>query len=309
MIARPKACASRPISSRRAARKIRKLRAYIDTVSPSVIHTAATALARLADSAETNVYLMRAASQRPDAGRIAEFQLTFAEALAMRGHIAEAWKAGVPVRSHAASEIAALGLVNADTADKAMKSWVYERNNAFFFALPAMAAARDTTTLKRAITAIDSVSSNVPPKATKIERAAIVYLALAARAYYQLARADTVAATKAFDLLSDSLLHFPVDQFIRARLISRTDPKRAFQMMTQKKVTGDLVSVARELEIGRLGEKLGDTQRAVDAYEYVASAWQNSDNDQLKNAVKESRDALKRLDADGRVRAQLANPR
>jgi hypothetical protein len=92
-------------------------------------------------------------------------------------------------------------------------------------------------------------------------------------------------------------------------LVSRSDPKRAYQMMTQKKVTGDLISVARELEIGRLGERLGDTQRAVDAYEYVASAWQNTDSDPLKNAVKESRDALKRLDSDGRVRAQLANPR
>ena len=105
--------------------------------------------------------------------------------------------------------------------------------------------------------------------------------------------------------MSDSLIHFPVDQFIHARLIARTDPKRAYQMMTQTKTTGDLVSVARELEIGRLGEKLGDTPRAVDAYAYVASAWQNTDNEQLKNAVKESRDALKRLDSDGRVRAQL----
>jgi hypothetical protein len=77
----------------------------------------------------------------------------------------------------------------------------------------------------------------------------------------------------------------------------------------QLKMTGDILYVARELEIGRLGEKVGDTPRAVDAYAFVANAWQNTDNEQLKNAVKESQDALRRLDSDGRVRAQLANAR
>jgi tetratricopeptide (TPR) repeat protein len=286
-----------------------KFRAYIDTASPLVIQTASTALARLADSAETHVYLMRAASQRPDAPRSPGFQMALSEALAMRGHIADAWKAGVASKSQAASEIAALGLVNADTAGLAMKSWLRERSNAAFFAMPALAMARDTITLKRAITSMDSAMAKVPPQVPQMQRAGMSYMSQAMRAYYALARADTNAATKEFDLLSDSLIHVPVDQFVRARLIARTDPKRAYQMMTHKKLSGDLVSVARELEIGRLGEKLGDTPRAVDAYAYVANAWQNTDNEQLKNAVRESRDALKRLDSDGRVRAQLANPR
>jgi len=199
--------------------------------------------------------------------------------------------------------------VNGDSAGAAMKSWLRDRNNGSFFALPALAMAHDTSTLKSMVTTMDSVLSKIPPQAPKMQRVGIAYLAQAALGYYQLARRDTAAATKTFELLADSIINFPVDQFVRARLIGRSDPKRAYQMMTQKKLTGDLVSVARELEIGRLGEKLGDTQRAVDAYAYVASAWQNTDNEQLKNAVKESRDALKRLDADGRVRAQLANPR
>ncbi|HEY4303795.1 MAG TPA: serine/threonine-protein kinase [Gemmatimonadaceae bacterium] len=286
-----------------------KLRAYIDTVTPSVIHTAATALARLPDSAETNVYLMRVASQRPDAPRIEEISPVLSAALGMHGHIAEAWRIGLASKSQSASEIAALGLVNGDSAGKVMKSWLRDRNNGTFFALPALAMAHDTTSLKSVITTADSFSTKMPPQATKMERAAIAYIALSARAYYQLARADTVAATKGFDQLSDSMVHFSVDQFIRARLIARTDPKRAFQMMTQKKVTGDLISVARELEIGRLGEKVGEIPRAVDAYAFVANAWQNTENEQLKNAVKESRDALKRLDSDGRLRAQLAASR
>ena len=159
------------------------------------------------------------------------------------------------------------------------------------------------------MTAIDSALSKLPPQAPKNQRMGMAYMAQATRAYYQLARGDSTAATKEFELVSDSLVQYPLDQFVRARLIARTDPKRAYQMMSEKKLTGDLVSVARELEVARLGEKLGDTPRAVDAYAFVANAWQHTDNEQLKNAVKESRDALKRLDSDGRVRAQLANPR
>jgi serine/threonine-protein kinase len=286
-----------------------KLRAYIDTVGPEVVTTASTALARLPDSAETNVYLMRTAARRPEAARSGGFQAALAEALAMRGHVAEAWKAAVPSKSQAASELAVLGLVNADSAGVVAKGWLRDRNNAPFFAISILAMARDTATLKSMASAMDSVLAKIPRQAPRMQHAGVAYLGQAARAYYQLARNDTAAATKEFELLSDSIINFPVDQFVRARLIARADPKRAYQMLVEKKLGGDLVSVARELEIGRLGEKLGDTPRAVDAYAYVANAWQNSDNAQLKDAVKESRDALKRLDSDGRVRAQLANPR
>jgi tRNA A-37 threonylcarbamoyl transferase component Bud32/tetratricopeptide (TPR) repeat protein len=285
------------------------LRAYIDTVSPTVAQGAATALARLADSADTYIYFMRALAQRPDAPRAAGFQVALARALSMHGHIAEAWKIGLASKSSAAPELAGLGLVSGDSVQAAMKSWASDRRGTPFFAMPALALERDTAALRSAFARTDSVLSKAPPQTPKFELAFVAYIGQSARAYYQLARADTVAATKAFEQLSDSLIHFPIDQFIRARLIARSDPKRAYQMMTAKQLTGDVVSVARELEIGRLGEKLGETQRAVDAYAYVANAWQNTDSEQLKNAVKESRDALKRLDSDGRVRAQLANPR
>jgi hypothetical protein len=51
---------------------------------------------------------------------------------------------------------------------------------------------------------------------------------------------------------------------------------------------------------------LGDTQRAVDAYAYVAAIWRTADPGPLRDGAKEAADALHRLDADGRVRAQLA---
>jgi hypothetical protein len=286
-----------------------RVQTLIDTVAPVVLQTASNALARLPDSAEALVAMMRRAAKRPDAPRNLAFQSALANALAMRGHVAEAWRAAVPSKSYAAAELAILGLVPADTARAAVGSWMRDRSNASISGMIALAVAHDTAALETAMESLQQYASQAPANLPRMQRAGVEYFAKAVRAYYELARADTAAAAKAFDALSDSLINYPVDQFVRARLIARTDPKRAYRMMTGKKTSGGIISVARELEIGRLGEKLGDTPRAVDAYAYVAAAWQNSENEQLRNAVKESRDALRRLDSDGRVRAQLANPR
>jgi hypothetical protein len=98
-----------------------------------------------------------------------------------------------------------------------------------------------------------------------------------------------------------------MDQFVRIRLIARNDPKRALAMLGRLRLNVDLLTVARELERGRLAEKLGEREQAVDAYSYVAAAWRNTDSPQLRDAVKESASALSRLDADGKLRAALTS--
>jgi len=126
------------------------------------------------------------------------------------------------------------------------------------------------------------------------------------RGYIALARGDTAAAAKVFDNLTDSIVSVPIDQFIRARLVGRTDPARAIAILERHPSFLDVMQPSRELERGRLAEKMGDRERAVDAYSYVAGIWQRTDSPQLKDAVKEANDALRRLDSDGRLRAQLA---
>jgi hypothetical protein len=101
------------------------------------------------------------------------------------------------------------------------------------------------------------------------------------------------------------LFALPVDQFIRARLVAREDPKRALALLERMTSVSDLMYAARQLERGRLAEKLGDRERAVDAYAYVAAVWRNAEPVQLRDAVTEARAALGRLDADGRMRAAL----
>ena len=133
------------------------------------------------------------------------------------------------------------------------------------------------------------------------------YVASSLRAYAALARGDTVSAIRLFDALPDTLaINIPFDLFTRARLIGRQDPRRAIAIL-ERHGGADLLYPARELERGRLAEKIGDKERAVDAYTFVATVWQNADPGPLRDAAKEASDALKRLDSDGRLRAQLVS--
>ena len=283
------------------------LGAMIDTAAPNVVAGASAVLMRLVDSAETGVYLMNRAGKRPDAASAggAGFEGSWAQQLALRGHIAEAWRHAIASKSLVASELVFLGLVPPDSA-KQLGTWIELRNDGALAAAPGLAAAHDTAGLHAGIARLEQTAAALPANAPPRQRAAAQYFVAERRAYHALASGDTAAATTAFEALSDSLFSVPLDQFVRARLIERTDPKRALTMLESKHFTPGLVAVARELEIGRLAEKASDTRRAVEAYAYVANAWAHTDSEQLRNAVRESRDALARLDADGKLRAQLA---
>jgi hypothetical protein len=283
------------------------LGAVIDTAAPNVISAASSALMRLVDSAETGVYLMNRAAKRPDAASAggAAFEASWAQELAERGHITDAWRHAVATKNFVAAELAFLGLVPPDSA-RQLGQWVTLNNDGAIAAAPGMAAARDTAGIRAAIARLERTSAGLPPNATARQRAGMQYFLTEMRAYDALAKGDSAAATTAFEALSDSLFSVPLDQFVRARLVERTEPKRALAMLESKRFSPGLVVVARELEIGRLAEKTNDPRRAAEPYAYVANAWAHTDSEQLRNAVRESRDALARLDADGKLRAQLA---
>jgi len=276
------------------------LRAVLDTLSPAVGTRIYAALRRLPDSAEVALDLLRAGVERGTSSR--EYRGLLADELGFRGHINEGWRWAVEVHSYVATEIAALGLVPADSAERALLPWVKQEKGASFFVMPALAAARDTASLTKLI---GEAESRLRTDTGAGIRISLQYFGTSARAYLALAKGDTTTATHLFDGLSDSLISLPVDQFIRARLISRQDPRRALAILERMSTTGDLLYVARQLERGRIAERLGDKERAVDAFAYVAAAWRNSESEPLRDAVKEATGALARLDADGRTRAAL----
>jgi len=275
----------------------------IDTLPPRVVQKAFTAISRLPDSARTTVRLLRAAIHRaPTAESERNVNGLIASQLALHGRVNEAWPIAVKTKNYLLAEIAGLGLVSTDSAKKVLMPMLNERSDAFMMPIPFLAAIHDSTLLTQTADRIEAGMR----KDTSLARQPIIdYVVASLRGYAALARSDTAAAIKLFESLPDTVANIPFDTFTRARLIGRTDPKRAIALLERHTPTPDLLYTARELERGRLAEKIGDRERAVDAYAFVAAAWADPDLPQLRDAAKEARDALQRLDSDGRVRAQL----
>ena len=278
------------------------LRAVLDTVSPSVAGRAFNFLRLNPDSGEASMEIIRAAVKRIPGRAGAQYKRVLGQHLAFRGHVSEAWRLSVESVDYTAAQLAILGLVPADSAVKAMRPWIDRRDDASFYVLPALAAARDTATLNRLALGAEKVMKT---DTSARRRASIAYFVQTARAYSVLASGDSSAAASLFEAVSDTMFTLTVDQFIKARLVARTDPKRALTLLERMTSQGDLISSARQLERGRLAERIGDKERAVDAFGYVASVWRNTDAQPLKDAVKEANAALERLDSDGKVRAVL----
>ena len=273
------------------------LAAMLDTLKPALGMGVLSALRRMPDSAEVVLSLLRTATKRKVPGT----EEYLASVLSFRGHVAESWRMSVANSNYTAAEIAILGLVSPDSA-RVVGSWLQRQNDASFYALPALAAARDTSMLAKVIVKATQLAKN--DTSTK-QRAALAYFVKAAQAYGALAKGDSAAALRLFEAFNDSVLSLPIDQFIRARLLERTDPKRALALLERMTSASDILSVARQLERGRVAERLGERERAVDAYAYVAAAWRNADPGPLRDAVKEATTALSRLDSDGHMRANL----
>jgi tetratricopeptide (TPR) repeat protein/tRNA A-37 threonylcarbamoyl transferase component Bud32 len=285
--------------------KQQDIQTLLDTLTPRVEMKAFTALHRLPDSAETAVTLIRVAVKRaPDAAAARSLKRALADQLSLRGHISEAWALAVADKQYIAAEIAGLGLIPVDSAMKALKPLLAEHQDPFVIPFSVLALAHDSMTL---LAQIDTVTRYLKTGTPARDLAIQSYVITSLRGWAALARGDTATATRVFDTLVDTLISLPFDAFTRARLIGRTDPKRAIALLERLTNSPDVLYAARALEIGRLSERIGDRERAVDAYSYVAAVWRNADAPPLRTGAKEASDALKRLDSDGRIRAQLGS--
>jgi hypothetical protein len=144
----------------------------------------------------------------------------------------------------------------------------------------------------------------MPKVSAPTQRAMMQYFSQSSRAYGALARSDSVTALRLFDALPDSVVTIPLDVFNRARLVERSDPQRALKLLVAKSLP-DVIAGARALERARIEERLGQRNQAVADYSHVAELWLNTDSPLLRDARDEARAALQRLDADGRMRAEL----
>jgi len=282
--------------------------AYLaDSADYHLFQTVWLAIGRWTDSAETVVTLLRArvaAEQR--AGKptnIAVF--SFPVALASRGHMAEA--AGVTTLPSLQAQFAFVGAISGDSADRLARNWSMSRGEGPLYAPALLAGRGDTTGLLRAMRWLDSLRGHpLPPAAPPITRDFLSYLAAQQRVYLALARGDSAEALRLFDALPDSACFevCQVDELVHIQLLAARGrfPDAAARL---ERPLGGLapgilpVEMLRALERGRVNERLGNRDRAIEGYSLVVRAWRNPDPE-LQPYVTEARAALARLNAEPR---------
>jgi len=249
----------------------------------------------------------------PDTGAIHQARYLLAHTLALRGHLREALAVGDTVPAIFA-DAALLGYLPVERA-KATLDALLRLDGPPSVTLPALALPwwsmrRDTVPLQRFAQMVDSMGhlDLLPGNMIRATQ-----MATAARAHLALARGDTARALRGFDSLFSA--ETPCawwcqnGQLLYARLLAaRGSLEKAARILNQPPMLeGNVLDASPAplpsdilwyLERGRVAERLKDRDRALDAYRYVARAWQHPDPD-LELYAAQARAGLERLTADG----------
>jgi tetratricopeptide (TPR) repeat protein len=292
----------------------------LDSLPDDVLGAAVGTIAFWLDPTELTVRIarhrLRAAS---DSQAMLGARAFLVHALAFRGHLREALavRETVPGAFVPAvfADAAQLGYVPEDQARATFGEWLQLGDAPTpALALPWWGARRDTLALQRFQHRVDTVvrfhrpEPNNPtlPRSNAIR---LAQMATAARAHLALARGDTARALRGFDSLSTATTPCAWwcqnGQLLYARLLAargRLD-KAARILNEPPMLEGNVLDASPAplpsdilwyLERARVAERLGDRQRATEAYRYVTEAWRRPDPE-LERYVAEARAGLGRL--------------
>jgi len=269
---------------------------------PSALRDARLALSRVADSAESVVEITRALAAAPegDAPWLSRGQReqSFGASLLYRGHVREAVKIlyqnaeALPIQL---VEAALLSPTPPDSANRMFRRLLAGgRLVPLAATLPWWLAQRDSAALGEIERRMDS-SARVAPR--DVDRNIARYTSQVARAYLALLRHDTASTVQRLEALPDSLCpmcyfqHLTLGQLLSAR----QDDHKAAPLLDRWLIDLNLPSeVLWTLERGRVAERLGNREKAIRAYQYVADVWRHADP-VLQPYVTEARDGLSRM--------------
>jgi hypothetical protein len=129
-----------------------------------------------------------------------------------------------------------------------------------------------------------------------------MYEVAAVQPYLALAREDTTRALALFAGLPDSLCRDCYwDRLKRAQLLSVLQRDRDAAVLLDEPLHdheyGTPTQVLWALERGRVNERLGNKEKAVESYSLVTAAWHGADPE-LQPLVSEAKEGLARLSAE-----------
>jgi len=281
-----------------------EVRQLLDTVSAEVLFNADPLFRFWPDSAETSIRLRRLFAAGRHSSVVAFTDSLFrrgflARGLGYRGHVREAYRTGGSRSPYFFASWALLGGVPEDSAGAVFTRWLREAGPANL-ALTWWASRRDTATLRTFASKADS-SARATPHLWK--KAGARYNADAARAYLALARRDTADALRRFSGLPDTVpfAGSGFEPLVQAQLLQARGQDRAAAAVLDQEFPGYLHpgEVLWLLERGRVNDRLGNRDKALAAYRFVADVWRNADPE-LQPYVAEAKAALKRLSGEPR---------
>ena len=249
------------------------------------------------DSSETAIALMRMADSVANADKsvppVARMEIRSSRALALasRGHLTEAAALVDSASWTVAPDLAMLGALPPERVDSLIARVLNGPPRGFWqipIAYRWWAERGDTARLSRALVE----TAKLPPGLASPANLA------ALRAHIALAKRDTATTLKELAVLPDTLcmINFCYQfRLLKVQLLSAKKMDReAEPALRQEFPVQGPSGVLWMLERGRVYERLGKKAEAVDAYAYVSAAWNKADAS-LQPAVKEARDALRRL--------------
>lgn len=302
----------------------------VDSASVSAIWRAALDIpAFFTDSAETQVRLLRKLGDPHrgaggDAGWVLDSLMWpqyLAEALAYRGHLREAYQTDRRLLLDPAAskwsliddpflDLALLGVVPDSMAGpvfaRALEPtapWDSEDTPRHLRGSPWWLAHRDTGSLTRfAARAAEETRRPNPPLVVLRAR----LLGATSTAYAALARGDSARALEHLEAIPDTLCLvdissdcFHLNLTLARLLAARGDDRRAGALLERWRWGAGPSApgpwfVLATLERGRVAERLGEREKAIESYRFVKEAWRRPDPE-LQPYVSEAREGLARL--------------
>jgi len=265
-----------------------------------------------ADSSEVAVRAARAFStaRTSDATDRDRQSWVLARTLAYRGHLGEAARELLarrpwvdPSAKLTVTDVMLSGGLPADSAEQWLAEMM-ERGQiwAAWGGLTWWASRGDTAALQRLDRVARSNADSTPPGT--MWKPYWRYMVAAVPAYLALSRGDTATTLRLLATLPDSLCRvcsFP--RLTRVQLLSaRKEDHEAVVLLDEPIADADYSAPSEVLwaiERGRVNERLGNRDKAVESYSFVAAVWRNADPE-LQPYVKEAKEALTRLSTEPR---------
>jgi serine/threonine-protein kinase len=283
------------------------LDSLLRTASPLELRDARSVLDDAADSGEVAVAVSRALAAAPpgDAAWLgpADREKAYGVTLLYRGHVREATKILFRNPTVLPLHVVEAALVSTslpDGTDRTLRPLLDGRRlMALPVTLPWWAARGDSAAVRRIAYAGDSLARSA---GTQVDRDIGRYTALAAPAYLALIRHDTAAAVRALETLPESLcaMCYLQRMTLGHLLAARQENEKAAKLLDQWLIDIPLPStVLWALDRALVAERLGDRDKAIRSYQYVADVWRRADPE-LQPYVAEAKEGLSRLTGEPR---------